>query len=433
MISKPMKVFYLPAIVCLFSSLLSVANAQKCSFVADTFDIGANVLTAMGVGDLDGDGDIDVVTGDINDPNVTVLLNQGDGTFVEDGAYSTAGGIAYIAIGDLDGDLDLDIAATNGLDDLVAVLFNNGKGVFEGLSTFNTIGDEPYDIVLGDIDGDGDLDPITANAFGDNVSVFVNNGNGELTLDNIYPVGDGPMSVELADLDNDGDLDLVTSDGVSDSISILLNNGGGTFALHDQLQNVGDLSLGSVAIGDFDGDGALDLATSNFLTDEVVVVLNNGDATFGTGVLYAVGGLPIEVEAGDLDGDGDLDLVTGILQGTTGSVQVLWNNGDGTFVDGGLFGSFPHIPFALRLTDLDGNAGLDFLLSGGGDTLLRGLNQCGGVLLGDIDQNGQVNLLDVAPFIELLTSGKFQAEADINQDGSVDLLDVQLFVDLISG
>ena len=61
------------------------------------------------------------------------------------------------------------------------------------------------------------------------------------------------------------------------------------------------------------------------------------------------------------------------------------------------------------------------------------LNQCDGFLLGDVNQDGAVDLLDVGPFVDLLISGEFQAEADTNQDGAVDLLDVGPFVDILTG
>ena len=60
-------------------------------------------------------------------------------------------------------------------------------------------------------------------------------------------------------------------------------------------------------------------------------------------------------------------------------------------------------------------------------------NLAGTLVLGDVNGDGQVDLLDVAPFVNLLTTGDFQAEADINQDGTVDLLDVQPFVNLLAG
>ena len=84
-------------------------------------------------------------------------------------------------------------------------------------------------------------------------------------------------------------------------------------------------------------------------------------------------------------------------------------------------------------SDFNGDGLVDIATANRADTVSVLLNQCNSVLLGDINGDGEVNLLDVQPFVDLLSSGDFQAEADINQDGVVSLLDVDPFVALLSG
>ena len=131
-----------------------------------------------------------------------------------------------------------------------------------------------------------------------------------------------PESVAVGDLDRDGDLDLVTANNRGDNISVLLNEGGGTFA--SQVNYSVGSSPNSVAVGDLDGDGDLDLVTDNWSSNNVSVLLNQGDGTFASQVTYGVDRAPYSVAVGDLDGDGGLDLVTANHYGN--SVSVLLNH-----------------------------------------------------------------------------------------------------------
>jgi hypothetical protein len=124
----------------------------------------------------------------------------------------------------------------------------------------------------------------------------------------VYPVGDTPWSVAMGDLEGDGDLDLVVVNRLDNDVGVLLNEGDGTFA-PQVTYPLGDRP-GLVAVGDLDGDGDLDLAVSETLDDTVSVLLNQGDGAFSPRMIYAVGYHPSWVSVGDLDGDGNLDLVT---------------------------------------------------------------------------------------------------------------------------
>ena len=139
----------------------------------------------------------------------------------------------------------------------------------------------------------------------------------------------------------------------SDNIAVLLNNGDGTFAPH-VLYSAGDQPA-AIVLGDLDGDSDLDLAVANFLGDDLSVFLNNGDGTFAPHVLYAAEDGPSGVAAGDLDGDLDLDLA--VANQFDDSVSLFFNNGDGTFAPQG---KLP-VPYAIDLAigDLDGDYDLD--------------------------------------------------------------------------
>jgi hypothetical protein len=124
-------------------------------------------------GDLNNDGYLDLVTANSGNAssNVSILLNQGDGTFADQTVFSILYHPRYVSVGDLDGDGYLDIVTVNNSDDM-SVLPGKGDGTFDSQIKYYVVG-APYSIILGDLDGDGDLDIITNNQ-SDNITVLVN-------------------------------------------------------------------------------------------------------------------------------------------------------------------------------------------------------------------------------------------------------------------
>ncbi|MBC8123408.1 MAG: VCBS repeat-containing protein, partial [Gemmatimonadaceae bacterium] len=135
------------------------------------------------------------------------LKNNGNGTFAAPQNFVAGDAPRSITVGDLDGDGALDLATANGNSDNVSVLKNNGNGTFAAAQNF-AAGDEPQPITVGDLDGDGDLDLATAN--GSSLFVLKNNGDGTFAAaQNFFT---GGIVVTVGDLDGDGDLDLATPD-----------------------------------------------------------------------------------------------------------------------------------------------------------------------------------------------------------------------------
>ena len=156
-----------------------------------------------------------------------------------------------------------------------------------------------------------------------------------------YPVGASPQAVAIGDFNGDGKADMVTANTNSNTVSVLLNNGNGTFGAA-QTYAVG-VSPTSVAVGDFNGDGKLDIATANEGAyyaaysahgGSVSVLLGNGDGTFQPAANFSAGVNTQSVAVGDFNHDGKLDLATA-NEGTSyrggSSVGVLLGNGDGIF------------------------------------------------------------------------------------------------------
>jgi len=171
--------------------------------------------------DLDGDFDLDLAVANGNSNNVSILMNNGDGTFQSPVNYGAGQSPFSICSADFDGDLDFDLAVSNEDGDNVSILINNGNGTFQTAVNY-AVGDGPGHICCGDLDGDLDIDIAVPN-FGGNVSILMNNGNGTFQSAINYPAGATPRSVCCSDLDRDGDLDMAVANVGSDNVSILIN------------------------------------------------------------------------------------------------------------------------------------------------------------------------------------------------------------------
>ncbi len=303
--------------------------------------------------DLDGDGDLDLAVANANSQSVSILKNNGDGTFQTKVDYDAGDGPFSIFCADLDGDGDLDLAVANENSDNVSILKNDGDGTFQTKVDYGA-GDYPTSVFCADLDGDGDLDLAVANMESFDVSILKNNGDGTFQTAVNYDAGAHPVSVFCADLDGDLDLDLAVANFYYVSISILKNNGDGTF--QTKTQYVAGSVPTSLFCADLDGDLDLDLAVARDGSDSISTLMNNGDATFQTAVRCDAGDNPFSIFCADLDGDGDLDLAVANLD--SDSVSILTNNGHGTFqrvanceaVDA---------PRSVFCADLDGDGDLD--------------------------------------------------------------------------
>ena len=162
--------------------------------------------------------------------------------------------------------------------------------------------------------------------------VLLNAGDGSFFSQTLLP-GYSPGSVSIADIDGDGALDLVVDDDDNgpfdgDIAYVHLGNGDGTFGSAQAFEADELILEGSKSFGDLDGDGALDLVTTNISANEVSVLLGVGDGTFGPAQEFGVGDTPRSVAVGDLDGDGALDVVT--ANGGSDDVYVLLGQGGDT-------------------------------------------------------------------------------------------------------
>ncbi len=261
---------------------------------------------AVAAADLDGDSDPDLLIGR-SGTSTLVFRNDGGGMFTAIGTIATSISATRLRLGDLDGDGDRDLVSDAG--SVTRVFLNNGSGVFT--DTGQSIGSFPAaGIALGDLDGDGDRDLVIGRSGAGN-RVYTNNGSAIFT-DSAQSLGTGTTrDVELADLEGDGDLDLVEArDGGN---RVWTNDGTGVFT--DTLQSLGIDDTVRIALADLDLDGDLDLLEAN-AGDDSRVRLNDGTGVFiDSGLVLVTNGGARAVVAGDIDLDGDLDVIFGTTTG----------------------------------------------------------------------------------------------------------------------
>jgi hypothetical protein len=247
------------------------------------------------------------------------MLGRGDGSFVA--ARSFASGYYAIAEADFNNDGRADLATDAG------VLLGNGDGTFQ--TDLSASLGRP--IVVGDFNHDGNIDVIGGDGFY-NGYFYLSLGKGDGTFQNpvSYQVPDcGTVySLAVGDFNRDGSLDVAI--GCSGKgLYVFLNNGQGGFGTAVEYDSGGSNLF--VITGDFNRDGKLDLIVGDSVANTVSFLAGNGDGTFQAPLVIGSTNLPIYIRAADLNGDGKLDLA--VVNGVTGrgTVSVMLGNGDGTF------------------------------------------------------------------------------------------------------
>lgn len=424
------RIFLIAFILALPVPALAQTSAP-CVLTSDSFPVGDSPLD-IATGDFDSDGDLDVVTANNVLGTISVLLNTGDGRFTDRTDYPSGAGARFVVVGDVNNDNHLDLAIANQGEDTISVVINNGNGTFAPAVKYDA-GTRVRSTAIGDLNGDGHPD-IAASNSGDNlnnVSIFINNGDGTFAQQVTYDSpGNTSRIVAMGDLDGDNDLDLVVANaagGVGNGgpgIAVLFNNGDGIFSNNGQY----DVGAGprSLVIEDLDGDNDLDVAVASVGGSLISVLLNDGDGTFAIASNVNVPNA-FYVTAADLNGDQSLDLA---VTNTTNGLTTLINNGDGTFVTGAVFQTGLLLQ-VVAVADVNNSPDVDLIVVDAFPTgSVTVLSPC---RLGDVNRDGRVNLLDIGPFIAVLSSGGFQEEADTDPNGIINLADINPFIAILNG
>jgi len=320
-------------------------------------------LQGVAVGDLRGNGRLDIVT------NVGVLLGNGDGTFQP--AIPLATGGTSVTLGQLRPGGPLDVITTTPDSEgsgTVNVLLGNGDGTFRPPVRYDLdAGESPVALAVSDFAGRGIPDLVTANVgdqfHPDTFSVLAGNGDGTFQTAVTHTLSFQPASLAAGDFTGNGHLSIAM--GTGRGAMVLLGNGDGTFQAPVFYPTDPNSSVSSLLVRDLAGIGRLDLVTANLGGGTVSVLRGNGDGTFGPATNYPVGDrFPRTVAAGRFRPGGPLDLVTANTEHST--VGVLPGAGDGTFGQPAQYAPGTSGPGAVAAADFAGRGTDDLVATNSG-------------------------------------------------------------------
>lgn len=260
--------------------------------------------------DVNSDGKPDIITANYSEGTISVLLNDGSGGFQPRTAYSAGFSMGQVAIADIDGNGTLDLLASSSIG--VVKLIGNGDGTFQPQQSVTSTGG---DIALTDANGDGRPDLLVAS--GGTLAAFINDGSGQFStgLSSSLP---SAIGMAAADVNGDGKVDVVAAGYSSHTLAVLLGDGNGGFGPAAVYSTGSDVTPFSPVLADMNGDGHLDVVLSSD-TDQIGVLINNGDGTFGPVQAFPAG-YADRVTVGDLNNDGLPDVVVGNYFANTATV-----------------------------------------------------------------------------------------------------------------
>jgi len=403
-----------PALLLLASSLFCAPlGAGQALFRNASIDYGSAAVFDMKAGDVNNDGKPDAVLLEklipSNNMVILTLAGNGDSSFRTPVSTPITTPGARIALGDLDGDGKLDLVMS-GQERTLETYHGNGDGSFTLISS-QTANIKGYSLLaLTDLDGDGKLDLMAvtqADANDDTLVTFRGNGNGTFAAGVSQP---GPFTqridhITTGDFNGDGRTDVIESS--FNDLRLATGNGDGSFNAPTTISR--NAAARNAVAGDFNGDGKLDLVEIYLTDGEALVHLGNGNGTFRDGATYIAGEIYSGVVA-DFDGDGKLD----IAGAGNDVVTIMRGNGDGTFA----VRAYVADSGAFAVADFDGDHHPDVLaVSSPGLLLLHGNGD------GTLRAYRKTFVRPVpAPFNNSRSFPRGLAVADFNGDGKPDVV-----------
>jgi hypothetical protein len=317
-------------------------SAQVATFTTQRYPLLGNTHIAA---DFNGDGKPDLAGAGGND--VSVMLGNGDGTFRAKTDFPIGMQTQAVAAGDFNSDGRVDLMVTLNTPQLsLALLTGTGTGTFNAPTFFpNTSGFDSPAIAATDLNGDSRLDLVVMHSIAcftapcraaRSITILLGNGNGTFQTPSEIDVGTGPNSMAVVDLNRDGIKDVAIGGGNTE-LSILLGVGNGTFVRQPVVTLVpgGDFfsACNDIGVGDLNRDGIQDLVVPLGNGHGNAILIGNGNGTFQVRSRIQIDETfaPLHVAVADYNRDGFVDIARTMGDGTSGLMQILRGNGDGTF------------------------------------------------------------------------------------------------------
>lgn len=313
--------------------------------------------------DFDNDGKNDLAIVYSTSYVVRIYRGNGDNTVTPLVVLSDASitGPTFITTGDVDNDGNADVIGIESANQMVFVFRGLGNGSFAAAQKISTPSSSPKSCVLKDFNGDGKLDVAVGSSLGANIDVFLGNGDGTFTYNNTYGSA-GFQGIAAGDFNKDGKIDLVTTDNISNQIRIFIGNGLGGFTP----TTVYPTGAGpqAIATGDVNNDGNMDVITTDVSANTFTVIIGDGAGSFTSSISGNAYGTAYDIKIKDINGDGKLDVVLPVY--TTNSLHVYFGDGTGNYLITNMQ-KFTTVyqPYSCSLGDFDNNLLPDVTVVGG--------------------------------------------------------------------
>lgn len=381
-------------------------------FTAQVISSNADFANTIFAADVDGDGDIDVLSASLFDSKIAWYENDGASppTFTERMVSNSADGASSVYAADMDSDGDMDVLTAKGGKFRIAWYENDGAtppAFTERM--ISTSSDGAVSVFATDMDGDGDSDVLSASLADDTVAWYENDGGSPpaFTEQVISTTADGAMSVIASDVDDDGDIDVVSASTFDHMIAWYDNDGQSPPSFTTRVISTNAVEAGSVCTADVDSDGNTDILSASFGDDKVSWYKNDGGSppSFIEHVISTTADTAYDVVATDVDEDGDID----VFYVSFGADKVAWFESDGgsppsftervitTSADGAL---------SVFATDVDGDGDTDVLSASSGDDKVAWYENRTLPKRGDLDGDGDVDWADFFLFQTAFTGPK---------------------------
>jgi hypothetical protein len=418
----------------IFLSIVSALMASGAAAQAPMFEDPIPYEVGSGPGeifcaDFNADGHMDIAT---HNGNILILLNNGDGTFQPEIEVETDDASFVFFIGEFNGDNFPDIATDINRVGFtgISVLINNGDMTFDNNGEYAV--PPVIRVITGGNFNDDIYDDLAISHFhyekaNFSTTIFMNNGDGTFTQEN--PFITGPVyEAAPGDYDGNGFCDFALA--ADYLIAVILSNGDGSFSGGSIPMEPGVTKITS---GDFDNNGSPDIAFTEW-PNQLILMLNNGDGTFPAQLSYTTEE-GSDVAAADLDDDNDADVVVG--RGESQGVDVYYNDGLGNLRTPVLYPLAGHVS-DVYLADFDGDQDNDMAVSCNSlNTVFILMNRTYPYEQGDANRDDTINIGDAIFLIAYIFNGGPApipvAAGDANGDGSTDVGDAVYLIAHVFG